>query len=484
MSSLLKSDYLKLVLILALAFYLAFIPHSGFPYPVHVDEWFHWAYASEVMSNAGTSGITNPFSGGPPVWNQKVEVGFHVFWGIFQQVTGISWLFIIKYFPAAIFMLTVISVYVLARREGFGWEAAFFTCLIPTTIGVLGPGFLVPMALGLFFIPLALFIVLNLRGWQSYVMLFILNCFLVLMHGATAVCLLIILVPYILLYLKRDFRRVATVMAVLVIPFVAPFPWIFRIVMNKATSLFSYQPLPQYVDLPRDFSQYGYLPTILFIIGTFWLIRSGTRKGHALAFGALVMLAVIVVFVRLHIGLDLVYLRGFVILLLMMSIVAGCGLWLVRRISFSSNPAARFRFAFITRHLGSILCLLLAALTLVIAIPTRQSIPYYHMVDARDYNAFVWIAENLDESYDKALLDPWQATAFTAVTGRKVYSRIIMFPREKAMKARQFLDAGCTDTSFLRRNGISIVYSRRDCNNPDLVEVRRYVYLLEDRGAP
>ncbi|MBA7689479.1 hypothetical protein ES703_97986 [subsurface metagenome] len=45
-----------------------------------------------------------------------------------------------------------------------------------------------------------------------------------------------------------------------------------------------------------------------------------------------------------------------------------------------------------------------------------------------------------------------------------------------------FLIGGCVDTAFLSENGISIVYSQGEYNNPDLVEVRENVYLLEDAG--
>ncbi len=477
MSKLARSDYLKLAPILALAFYLVFIPHQGSPLPVHVDEWMHLACAKAIMSNGGTVGLTSPFSGGEPIWNQSAELGFHLFWGIFQQITNIPWLTIFKYFPAIIFMLTVTSVYVVARREGFGWEAAFFTCLIPTTVGILGPGFLVPVAMGMLFIPLCLFVALNLRGWQSYILLFIFTCFLALMHGATAVCLAIILLPYILLNLRKNLKHALLISAALVIPFIAPFPWVFKLVLDKWGELFSYQFLPINVDFPRDFQLYGYLPVMFFVIGTFWLIRSGIQKGYALAFGPLAILAVVVTFVQLHLGIELLYLRGFTILLLVMSIVAGCGLWWLRRVKLPDK--LRLKPAFIVRHLGSALCLIFIALILLIAIPTHQNIPYYHMIDAKDYDAFVWITENVDESHDRAILEPWKATAFTAVTGREIYTKILMAPKEKDKKAQQFLNQGCTDTKFLRQNGISIVYTREKCNNPDLVEVRKYVYLLE-----
>lgn len=49
---------------------------------------------------------------------------------------------IFRYFPGIVFLMIVLSVYILGRREGFGWGAALFTCLIPTTVGIMGPAFL------------------------------------------------------------------------------------------------------------------------------------------------------------------------------------------------------------------------------------------------------------------------------------------------------------------------------------------------------
>ena len=72
-----KSDYFKLVPILGLAFYLAFIPHQSSPYPVHVDEWAHISCSNEVIKEAKAFNLTDPFQGGEPVGNQLLETGFH-----------------------------------------------------------------------------------------------------------------------------------------------------------------------------------------------------------------------------------------------------------------------------------------------------------------------------------------------------------------------------------------------------------------------
>ena len=38
-------DYLILLPIMALVFYIAFISHLNYPYPVNIDEWVHLAYS-------------------------------------------------------------------------------------------------------------------------------------------------------------------------------------------------------------------------------------------------------------------------------------------------------------------------------------------------------------------------------------------------------------------------------------------------------
>ena len=107
---------------MALAFYMAFIPHLGYPYPLHLDEWTHLAYSNQIINGGGVFDLTDPFYGGAPIFNQFYEVGFHLFWAIFHQISGILWIEIFRYFPIIIFMFTVLSVYILAKRQGFGWE--------------------------------------------------------------------------------------------------------------------------------------------------------------------------------------------------------------------------------------------------------------------------------------------------------------------------------------------------------------------------
>lgn len=84
---------------------------------------------------------------------------------------------------------------------------------------------------------------------------------------------------------------------------------------------------------------------------------------------------------------------------------------------------------------GRSICLIFIGLTLAMCIPVRLNTPYYHMIDEQDYQAFIWIRENIDDKYDKAILDPWKATAFSAITERYAYTRIHSYPHSMSEKA-------------------------------------------------
>lgn len=468
--------------VLALAYYIAFIPHQGYPFPAHIDEWVHLAYI-KAMWQAGSTTFTDPFLGQGVIGsdNPHLEAGFHIFWGAFHQISGISWLTIFRFFPGFIFLITVSSVYIFARKQGFGWEAALFTCLIPTTAGILGPGFLVPVAMGLLFLPLALYLAFNFRGIRAYLVLFLFIAFLLSIHAPSAIMVVIVLVPYILLNLGADFKHALGLTLALLVSFLAPFPWIFRMLLPTAARLLTPQPLPTYIDFPRIMLDYGYLPIAACLLGTFLLAMRGGRKNYGLVLGLLAVLVVLVAFFTFHYGLPVFYERGLMFLMLMVGIIAGAGLAGMKDFQLAPNSLSRIKAPpLVARYAGKVLALALVAVTLVVVIPDRQDTGYYQMIDTTDYRAFVWIRENLPAERGTAILDPWKATAFTAITGRPAFSRIHAFPTPRDEEAYRFLQGGSANTTFLRENDVSLVYTTAEVNNSDLTEVRENVYLLPE----
>ncbi|MFX1536200.1 MAG: hypothetical protein ACFFDI_18445 [Promethearchaeota archaeon] len=478
-----KSDYVKLVPILGLAFYLAFIPHQNYPYPVHVDEWTHLACSNEIIKEAKAFDLTDPLQGGPPIGNQLVEVGFHTFWAAFHLTSDIDWFTIFKYFPSVMFMFTVLSVYVLAKRRGFGWEAALLTCLIPTTIGVLGPGFLIPVAMGLPFIVVSIFIAFYLRNWWSYVLLAIFTLFLLSLHSATAVGLILILIPYIIINLKGGFKHSLGMILALIIPFVASLiiiPEIKNLIVSSLKTLLVQQSVPTYVDIPDIITAYGYLPILLCLLGAFLLMTKRSKTNYGLVLGLVVLLMMYAIFQNYGYGIWPLYNRSLQYVCLVMSIVAGAGLMGVKVFTLPTLFRSWVKSRFIINNAGRILCVIIIVVMLYLAIPARQQTYYYHIIDNADYKAFIWIRDNLGSEYEKVILDPWKGAPFTAITGKNVYAWIMGKSEEDDRSAYAFLSSGCKDTDFLEKNGISIVYTREVCDNPNLVEVEKNIYLLEE----
>ncbi|MFC2020315.1 hypothetical protein ACFLU1_00745 [Chloroflexota bacterium] len=485
----LQFDYLVLLSILGLAFYIAFIPHQTYLYALHVDEWVHLA-RSEAMLQAGSTTFVEPFLGkGTMSLGSNLEAGFHLFWGVFQTISGISWMAIFRYFPSVIFVITVLSVYIMAQREGFGLEAAFFTLLIPSTVGVLGPAFLVPVTMGLLFTPLILFIAFNFKTVWSYSLIFLFTCFLLSIHAPSAIYPFIVLAPYILLNLKSNFKHSLGIALALVLPFLIIFPWIFNLLLPTAKNLLTPSPLTGYVQLPRIIQTYGYLPLLLCLLGTFLLAIRGGRKNYALVLGLLALLLMLVSFFSFHYGVPIMYERGLLYMMLMLSIVAGAGLMEIKNLKVPTRLASWLKAPVITQNVGKLLWLALIGIILAVTIPERLDTPYYHMIDREDYQAFVWIKDNIDDDYEKAILDPWKATAFTAITSKHVFTRIHSYPMSRDEGAYTFIRNGSNDTTVLRNNGISVIYTRVfdgtkniefSSDNPDLIEVAKNIYLLKE----
>jgi hypothetical protein len=277
---------------------------------------------------------------------------------------------------------------------------------------------------------------------------------------------------------RKDFRHSLGLALALIVPFLVTLPWILDLLLPTAKAFITSQPslgstLPYIAQVPY---LYGYLPTFLFVVGIFMMARRGMLKDWSLIIAPVLFLLLIGLFANLHYGHEVLYARSYLYLMLMMGIVGGYGLWKIRSIRLLE----RLKPAFLSRNLGGFLCLLLLIPTLFFSLRTHLDTQYYHTIQEHDYEAFVWIEANIGDEYDLAILDPWKATAFTAITGKRVYARIGTSMSSADLRAYKFFEEHCDDTAFLRKNNISIVYTRLDCNNPDLVKVREDIYLLPE----
>jgi hypothetical protein len=286
------------------------------------------------------------------------------------------------------------------------------------------------------------------------------------------------LIPFVLINLKEDFKFSLGILTALAVPFLGLFPWIFNLILPTAKRVLTPAISSWSVALPDIIPTLGYLPIGLCIFGAIVLVKQGTKRDIGLLLGLFLILCMLNLFFTFHFGVNILYQRGITFAILVMAIVAGAGLWGIRTIRLNKN-ADTIKLSYVKSQAGVLIFFGLVVAILVSAVPSRLDTDYYHMIDYDDYQAFAWISDNVSPNYKNAVLDPWKATAFTAVSGKTVYTRMHSRLSNTDQEAYDFLRNDCADTDFLRNNSISVVYSLDPVSNENLTEIRKGVYLFQ-----
>jgi len=443
-----------LIPILILATFISYIPHINYPYPLHVDEWFHISQAKEVVLNQSTDW----YSGQP--FQLGLERGWHLTLTIIQGIFNLNitqW----SYVPIFLQLLAIISVYLFVLKtfgEKLALISAFLVALIPSNVTIGGPVFLVPVNLSLIFIPIALYFAFKARDFKDYLFLLLPTLFLLYSHPPSAMVLLISLAIYSVLNLKDNKRRSRNILLTIVLAILLSLPnYVARI---EAKGLESIQ-FPFWITLSQIPLLFGLIPTLFFLLGFYHVSKTRNKELITLLLTTIILLIDIVFYVTTGSAWLIPYQRVFIPLMLFMSIIAAYGLNMIK-----------------DRQLLVIVLILIFAFSL----QQHLNTPYYHIIDDSDYQNFLWIKENTPNNA-KVLLDPWLARAFPPIAERQVFTVMPFGPNEEIEKqnklASDFLSNNCTDTSFLRANNITVVYSKTGCNNPDLQYVHNNTYFLK-----
>jgi hypothetical protein len=489
---------LALGIIMGFAFYTSLIPRLDYSYPLHTDEWTHFAEARTIATE-GTIPFFDPVTGedrADPITEETrssphFEVGYHLFLAEFQLLTGLPWLDIFRYLPSAVFALAALSAYIFGNRRGFGLEAALFASLVPTTVRFLGPAFAVPVALGLFFVPLVLFLVSDF--WASKglpMLLLLLLSFLFIAHVPTAVFASLIIAVYGLFQTlrralsRRPMRRRALAHLAMVLAAVALSSLPLLAYNNWLVGEAAAESLPQDLLVAPGgiIPRLGYIPYPLFVLGLALLARSGRRTDRAL----LVITVLVASYAFLHyefgVGNAALYSRSILYLSLLLLLIAGLATsrvrgWLATLLSPRWAGGASFAAA------GLVLGAFMLP-SLGLSLESRYDEQYYRRINDTEYEDFVWMRDNLCSGYERALMDPQFGRAFAAISGRYAYAAI---PTTAAPvrptqvdEAKLVLRDGVPDADWLREHGVSIVYSTRRVENPELVQVHDRVYVLPE----
>jgi len=442
-----NKEYIFLSAIILIAIIFSIYPRLDYSFPLHRDEWDRITLANAIIKEKSIV-FTDPFLG-EKIFNSHLEIGFILLLAEIKLISNLSWENIFRIYPVFISSLITLATYILTRKSGYGLQAAFFSSMIPTSVRLLGPAFFVPVSLGLIYIPLSIFLLFFYKSTMSRVGFTIFLCFLLYEHPPTGVTLILISSIYILKEKEAEI-----------------IPWIITAIILSIPQLINYIEIrgreaivfKTFVYFSNIISEYGLLPSLLFVIGSY-LILKNRDKDVIFVYSTILLLFINFIYRQFEWTFLIMPERNYLYLMFIMSIPAGYALSRIKN-----------------RHI----LLILVVATFILAFQHHLNTQYYHIIDEKEYNDFIWIKNNLE---GKAIIDPWKAIAFTALAEKPVYSTISLGPNPNAEKRNKeitkFFKLSCNNTDFLLKNNISIVYSHEGCKNPDLKKVRDRIYILK-----
>ena len=475
------SHYLGLVLILVFAFFMVYVPHLNYAYPLHIDEWYHYGW-SQALTDAQTLTFAEPFLGEVPAWDHD-EVGFHILLSALRSLTGLPWITLFLLFPGIIYVFTVLVIYTIGQRSGYGLEAAFFAALIPTTVRFLGPAFVVPVSPGLFLFAVVLFLLhCHETTGRKVIVLFLMLALLFLLHVPTAVLASLLCIIYGLLDLwatsKRGivrWRHALVLLGVVSLASLIGFGRNWSLTMETVAEIpKTMQSLPL---VTSALSKYGLIPLAFCAVGfgSFAFSKDKKSWGLPLSFGTL--LVIVYLYNYFQLGIQNLNDRTFLYLLLLAGILAGLGSMKIRTLVTRSSHPNRMLVA-----LPLLVIFLSMSAAGVLSVRSHFEEPYYHLITEKQYLDGLWIKENL-AGYGTVLVEPRMAIAFSAVTGKPVYvTDVATLPwrEQRIFEAEDFLRGNSANTSWLLENDIDIVYTGLPVRNPDLTRVHDGVYVVPE----
>ncbi len=435
-----NKKYILLIGILIFVFLMTFLPHLSNNYylPFHVDEWIHWSYSRAVMESGSTT-FLDPYTGlkniAPP------EIGFHIITSCIKWLSGSNLLTIFLFMPAIIGAFVSLTAFNIGERSNrkFGLEAAFLIGFIPTTIRFLGPSFYVASTLGLL---LLIFIIWlgRLKKPQGFLFIAMFIWCLFIVHPPTALAGTIIMITYsAFLALEKEYKStlilgVFSAISIIFITLTYYFTtiWDFYVEMLLQT-IYGKEYLLGLPEIWIDFNHLGIITWTLFTMGVYFSFTSGKAFKRTLSFSCIIFIIIIGLYIRFGYGPPILYERTFLYLFLLVTLIAGLGLSELRRYIeniikniIEKNTLKKYKKLLKNfKIIGPVVICLILILTVV---PIHMKIPYYQMIDEKDYETFIWLKDNIENyrdenhSYERAAVHPFIASPFSAVTGLHIVS--------------------------------------------------------------
>lgn len=494
--------------ILMFAFWAGMAPHWDYPYPLHVDEWFHLGYGQEIMNTGGLS-FESPYEN--RIISYHPEMGFHMIWAFLGLITGLPLLDLFRLAPGVLMVLLAFFTYLYGRHRGFGLEAALFIPLIPTSLWTLGPAFVVPVSIASLAIPLIILptgerLSKGSGPWLWTIMVLLGGTLFV--HPTTESLLTLIATLYIgsfmvEMVIRRRYREAAKLLIALALRVSLPAIVLAIWIPSTVLSVFYYSSsrivIPNTpIGLFHQFLQaFGLEAAVIGVIGIgFYIYRSGFLLMAMVLPFVIVFLGVFVEFYpKYHIGPPPLYNRSWIMLGILLCIFLGCAVSsyfrLIPVILQNIKRVLDKKFEKVIWGLlgGAGVGLVGFILLTGLFVNNQRKVfaDYYHLIDFTVAHHYKWIGERVPQGERLASGAPVMGWAYPLLGGigsRSFGADALPFADSRAETLRSMMYSANVNVPWLREHNISVFYSCdfigrcRELSTPGIFKVKEGVYII------
>ncbi|MBU1121031.1 MAG: hypothetical protein ABIE23_05855 [archaeon] len=422
--------------------------HDDYHLPYHSDEWDHIAIASEITRTDQLVNY-NPYSrtGWDPQWEQN----YHIFMATIMNVTDwdvvdLGGVYTALFIPVLMTFLMIFFSFLLARyltnSTACGIIAAITVLLTRPNANILGYWFSVPMAYGMAFIPLILYVfakAFSSKGYGYFIVLLVLLAQGTLVHPASVTIFFPAFAIYFLLSPKLLWQNKKKILLI-VVEFIA----LISLLVGYSVFQYSftgysdlYQTLMQTISFTTSLYEvqaYYFLPRfitwpifLLGMLGVASLFLSKKKEARILPLLALTLIAgVYLFFTEGRIFLS-DYRRVFMYAAMLTSLLSGIGIYAIA--SFFLNPLKkRLKNYFIFTKKFPIVAVPQAIAVVLIAwflflqitfIPFTHVNMLYKVIEEEDVPAILWLKHNT--SIDEVVLAmPYHSRGIYGIAGNLI----------------------------------------------------------------
>jgi len=457
------SQLLVVLLVLAFTAALVYSPHNSYPYPFHTDEWQHLAKSTQIMED-GSIIQTNPYYK-EKVYQQDMEIGFHVFLAEYFLLSCADPVLSYKLLPAAFACIGAFMLFVLVRRTTGSFLAALFSALffasLKTNIFLLGPWYLIPLTMSFSLLYLTFYSMtegLRKGSLPFFASATILLSALALIHPSIASFAYMTISLYLILAavrlgtssssLQNPLRTIGGIIMLYSVPFLSFFYFIKFLWQGSLAGTITYFAtkfiffgktllLGELYDPMLLLQFYGGAGMLLAAAGMIHVLAK--RAGGIFASGMTVAVVIIGTYQFYGFTVLLPYERLLYCALLCLAPLSGIGLYAIIGLIRGWKASARWK-------LNIIVPVLLVALIFLSVFSDYYTYEkkIYQLIDEVDYAAIRWLAEECGE-HNIVLARPRIADAIYPISRNHV---VAMEPRtpldqKNSAEVRKFLMSGC-----------------------------------------